>query len=297
MDLAALCAEAPSASDVVKPEGLPDIGKWMIGPEGNIADRLGWRYFGKGLLEPIGIIIFDPIAKSADEAYSRLESAAIAVESEMRSGHSTGYDGIIDGVSFEQLPTGKGRAISDGPSEFANNHGRIFGPLPWNGGWILTAAFSREVTELVTKVKHRFASSNQARDGRPRRTRGLTRGLRVAGAGVRVARPVRPPLDHHILTMDFDLRLDEPAIEERRWRTWRVEKASAAGQDPGRQRYDDLVNEPCCHEAGQDPRAALDHEARDPSLGEGRKDCFQFEAPRPAVHFDHDGTCRFERAP
>jgi hypothetical protein len=160
----ALNLTPPSPVDVARPEGLPEIGKWMIGPDGSIASWLGWKYRGKGLLEPINVIIFDGIAKTGDEAYARLEAAAAAVEFEMRIGHSTGYDGIIGGISFEQLPQGKGKAISDGPFELANNHGRIFGPFPWKAGWLFTAAFSRERVDVVTKVKHHFDSFNRARD-------------------------------------------------------------------------------------------------------------------------------------
>jgi hypothetical protein len=153
-----------SPGDIAHPEGLPEIGKWMVGPDGGIASWLGWKYQGKQLREPINVIIFDPFAKSGTEAYARLEAAAAAQEFEMRVGHSTGYDAIIGGQSFEQLPGGRGQAISDGPFELPNNHGRIFGPLPWKGGWLFTAAFSRENIDLVTKVKHHFASFNRARD-------------------------------------------------------------------------------------------------------------------------------------
>jgi hypothetical protein len=158
------CVDAPTPADTAKPEGLPEIGKWMIASDGSIASWLGWRYFGKGLLEPVNVIIFDKIAATAEEAYSRLIAASTGVEFDMRTGHSTGYDAIIGGQSFEQLPERKGMAISDGPFELANNHGRIFGPFPWNGGWLFTAAFSRETLDPVTKVKHHYASFNRARD-------------------------------------------------------------------------------------------------------------------------------------
>jgi hypothetical protein len=161
----ALAASSPpSPSDTARPAGLPEIGKWMIAPGGGIASWLGWRYGSKELREPINVILFDGIAKTGDEAYARLEAAAGDVEFEMRIGHSTGYTALIGGIGFEQLPQGKGKAISDGPFELSNNHGRIFGPFRWKEGWLFTAAFSRESVDLATKVKHHFTSFNRARD-------------------------------------------------------------------------------------------------------------------------------------
>jgi hypothetical protein len=157
-------ASEPSPADVARPAGLPEIGEWLISADGRIASWLDWKYFGKELREPINVIILDAFAKSEEEAYAKLEAAAAAQEFEMRTGHSTGYDAIIGGRSFEQIPQGKGKAISDGPFELSNNHGRIFGPLPWKDGWVFTAAFSRESVDVVTKVKHHFSSFNRARD-------------------------------------------------------------------------------------------------------------------------------------
>jgi len=160
----AAAARSPSPSDTARPAGLTEIGEWMISPGGSIASWLGWKYDAKELREPINVILFDRVAKTGDEAYARLEAAAGAVEFEMRIGHSSGYTAFIGGIGFEQLPQGKGKAISDGPFELSNNHGRIFGPFRWKDGWLFTAAFSRESVDVVTKVKHHFASFNRARD-------------------------------------------------------------------------------------------------------------------------------------
>jgi hypothetical protein len=158
----------PAPSDVAHPVirgfELPEIGKWMIASDGRIASWLGLRYRGKELREPINVIVYDAFAKTGEEAYARLEAAAAVEEFEMRPGHSVGYSALVGGIAFEQLPLGKGHAISDGPFEFANNHGRIFGPLRWKEGWLFTAAFSREHTDVVTKVKHHYLSFNRARD-------------------------------------------------------------------------------------------------------------------------------------
>jgi hypothetical protein len=52
---------------------------------------------------------------------------------------------------------------------FTNDHGRIFGPMEWNGVYVFIGAFSRETVDVVSKVKHRFGSFNQARDAFARR--------------------------------------------------------------------------------------------------------------------------------
>ena len=158
----------PAPFDVARPAekgfDLPEIGKWMLAADGRIASWLGYRYRGKELREPINVVIYDVFAKTGDEAYARLEAAAGVEEFEMRPGHSTGYVALLGGMAFEQLPRGKGKAISDGPFELANNHGRIFGPLQWKNGWLFIAAFSRERSDVASKVKHHFLSFDQARD-------------------------------------------------------------------------------------------------------------------------------------
>jgi hypothetical protein len=161
-------AAPPSPPDAVRsadlPFELPEIGKWMIAADGGIASWLGMKYRGKDLLEPINVVIYDGIALTGDEAYARLEAAGAAVEFEMREGHSTGYAALVGGSLYGQLPQGKGKAISDASFELANNHGRLFGPVRWKNGWLFTAAFSRESPDLVSKVKHHFASFDRARD-------------------------------------------------------------------------------------------------------------------------------------
>jgi hypothetical protein len=161
---AAGALKPPDPSDVAIVGGYPAIGKWMIASGGGIADWLGRPYRGETLFEPVNVIVYDSVSKTEEEAFTRLEAAAAVVEFEMRDGHSKGYSASIGGTVFEQLPRGHGKAISDGPFEFANNHGRLFGPFRWGGGWLFTGAFSRETTDIITKVKHHYASFNQARD-------------------------------------------------------------------------------------------------------------------------------------
>ena len=106
----------------------------------------------------------DTLAPSAEEARKRLVQDLAAAGYLIREGHSTGYRGYIDGVVYEQTPEGKEQAFSNEPFETRNNHGRMFGPHPYRGGWLFIGAFSRERMDLLDKVKHRYVSFNQARD-------------------------------------------------------------------------------------------------------------------------------------
>jgi hypothetical protein len=69
-------ANAPlTSTDVAKPHGLPEIGKWMIDRDGTVAHWLGEIYEGKHLHEPINVILVDTGAASADHARQRLVEA------------------------------------------------------------------------------------------------------------------------------------------------------------------------------------------------------------------------------
>lgn len=128
------------------------------------AHWLGEPYRDKRLREPINVIIVDAMSQSADEARKRLLQNFAAVGYLVREGHSTGYRGYIDGVVYEQIPNGKEQAFSNEPFERHNNHGRMFGPHPYRGGWLFIGAFSRERMDLLEKMKHGYVSFNQARD-------------------------------------------------------------------------------------------------------------------------------------
>lgn len=158
-------AYQPGKNDVIRPRGLPQIGKWMIAPDLQPAHWLGQKYQGKGLSEPINIIIIDRSAKSIEDAKKRLAANCAAAGFKSRWGHSTGYKGYMDGRLFEQLPEGKRMAFSDRPFELNNNHGRIFGPYFKEGKYYFIGAFSREVVD-PNRIKeiHQFGSFNQARD-------------------------------------------------------------------------------------------------------------------------------------
>ena len=106
----------------------------------------------------------DRAAASAAEATNRLLRALTAAGFPLRFGHSHGYSALLGGVKHAQLVSGKAAAFADHPFELNNNHGRIFGPQVLAGAYLYTAAFSREKVEPLAKVKHEFASFNQARD-------------------------------------------------------------------------------------------------------------------------------------
>jgi hypothetical protein len=153
-----------TASDVVRPRGLPAIGKWMIDHNGAVAHWLGEIYQGKHLHEPINVILIDAGAASAAHARERLLQATAAAGYPIRFGHSAGYHGYIAGELYTQLPAGRDDAFSNRIFELSNNHGRIFGPHPMRGAYVFIGAFSREAVDLLRWPVHRYASFNQARD-------------------------------------------------------------------------------------------------------------------------------------
>jgi len=145
--------------------GLPRIGKWMIAPDMKPACWLNQLYEGKGLREPINVIIVDRLSTSEAEAEAALLSACKAAGYPDRYGHSTGYKGEMDGRLFSQFPQRNERAFSNRWFILNNNHGRIFGPYFKGGRYYFIAAFSREIVDwLKIKEIHQFGSFSQARD-------------------------------------------------------------------------------------------------------------------------------------
>jgi hypothetical protein len=153
-----------AAEAVANPPGLPAIGRWMIARDGSIAHWLGEVVDGKHLHEPINVILVDEGATSADHAKQRLVAASAAAGFPVRIGHSTGYHGFIGGVLYGQLPHGRDDAFSNRIFEESNNHGRVFGPHGFDGGYVFIAAFSRERVNLLHWPAHRYESFNAARD-------------------------------------------------------------------------------------------------------------------------------------
>ncbi len=151
-------------ADVAAPAGLPEMGKWMLDHQNRPAGWLGEPYEGRNLREPINLIIVDDIAKSAEQATQRLILNFKEAGFLVREGHSAGYQGYIEGFLYGQIPEGSKVAFADEPFELSNNHGRVFGPHPFQSGWIFIGAASRERADPLDKVKHRYVSFNQARD-------------------------------------------------------------------------------------------------------------------------------------
>ena len=151
-------------SDVSVVPGLPPIGKWMYQVDLQKAHWLGVPWEGKILIEPINLVLVDPVSKSADEAVSRLYENFKKAGYYDRRHHSSGYIGYINSSFYGQLPKKKHHAFSNEIAELPNNHGRVFGPCGYNGRYYFIAAFSREDIDPVAKIEHRYASFNRARD-------------------------------------------------------------------------------------------------------------------------------------
>jgi len=146
------------------PPGLTSIGKWMLTAQDVPSDWLGEVYEGKILREPINVIIVDDGATSRAEAVARLIAASARAGYPVRLGHSTGYQAVIGGQLYAQLPKGWDDAFSNEGFELSNNPGRIFGPHVSGQTYLFTGAFSRERVDPFRWPGHRYASFNQARD-------------------------------------------------------------------------------------------------------------------------------------
>ena len=153
-----------TAEDVVRPAGLPEIGKWMLDPDGTPAHWLGEIVHGKALREPINVIILDTRPGSAEDARARLRAAAALAGYPVRLGHSSGYHGSIARQLYSQVSASEGHAFSDEPFVVDNNHGRIFGPYESPEGFLFIGAFSRESVRPFSNPKHQYVSFNRARD-------------------------------------------------------------------------------------------------------------------------------------
>lgn len=162
--VAPISAEVVTTSADAVTTSYGPIGKWMIDPDGQPARWLGYQIDDHALREPINLVLLDPLARTPQEAAARLSAAMSAAGYQARSGHSTGYQGLIGTRLYGQQPGGSGQAFSDGAWWRSNNHGRVFGPAVVEGGYLWTGAFSREDFEVISALHHPYASFRVARD-------------------------------------------------------------------------------------------------------------------------------------
>jgi hypothetical protein len=155
---------APDSSDISVVPGLPAIGKWMYQADLQIAHWLGVPWEGKTLIEPVNMVLADPLSKSPAQAIGRLAENFKKAGYYDRRHHSSGYVGCLNGAFYGQLPKKEHHAFSNEIAELPNNHGRVFGPCRYEGAFYFIAAFSREDIDPLAKIEHRFASFNRARD-------------------------------------------------------------------------------------------------------------------------------------
>lgn len=160
----ALAGFQPPATEMVQPAGLPRLYKWMLAPDLVAAHWLGAKVGGRELVEPLNVVLIDRRAATPEEARAALAEAMTVAGFPGRFGHSGGYFAFVDGALRPQLPAEPNHAFSDQPFELPNNHGRVFGPVPFDGGYLFVAAFSREGIAPLAKVKHDYVSFNRARD-------------------------------------------------------------------------------------------------------------------------------------
>ncbi|WP_422748067.1 hypothetical protein ACN27E_08070 [Mycobacterium sp. WMMD1722] len=145
-----------------------DIGSWSLQPNGQISDWLGQRYFGdRALLEPVNVVVLDRGSRTPEESAQRLTEDLTAAGFPARTVHSTGYRGLIDGVIYDQEPTGAQEAFSNDFYLLPNDHARFFGPAPAPDGvgYVWTATLSREEVGFSGgQLTHTYVSFVAARD-------------------------------------------------------------------------------------------------------------------------------------
>jgi hypothetical protein len=159
-----------SREDTAAPPGLPVLGKWMIDKNGAVAHWLGVPdpHNGLEMDEPINVVLRVD-ARSPQEAKQKVLDAAAAAGFTLRNHHSSGYSASIARQSAPQFPDMDGCAFSDGTYLLPNNHGRVFGPVLWEGRYYFTAALSRETINPKrimdhSAVYHLYSSFRRARD-------------------------------------------------------------------------------------------------------------------------------------
>jgi hypothetical protein len=157
-------AGGPEAREITRVKNLPAIGKWMYQDDLQKAHWLGVKWGGRTLIEPINVIFVDTLSKSRDQSVEVLKENLRLAGFTDKPHHSSGYLGYIGKFFYPQLPLERHHAFSDNVAEVENNHGRIFGPHDFNGKYIYSGAFSREIIDPLSKIEHHYGSFDRARD-------------------------------------------------------------------------------------------------------------------------------------
>lgn len=206
---------SPSPSDVARtPYG--DVGKWLLGPHGQISDWGSQPYQGRRLLEPVNVIILDPRSRSVAQSTERINAAMRRAGFPAQPLHTTGFSAVVGGDVLGQQPAGGARAFSNAFFLLPNDHARAFGPASTpGGGYLWSAAVSREQLGIYNQqLAHNYVSFDTARD---------VLASRFAASGATSIG--RVPLDNAYqsateTTGDNDgyaavLRIDQPTISSR----------------------------------------------------------------------------------
>ena len=161
----ATAAGLASATDTVaSPYG--SIGKWMLKSNGQISDWGGKKYQKKTLYEVVNLVIVDPTSTTASASTKKINSAMSKAGFPSKFGHSIGFKGRINDSVYGQQPTGL-NAFSDKSFLAQNNHGRLFGAAPiQGGGYVWTGGLSTEKPTYFLGILtgHSYVSFNTARD-------------------------------------------------------------------------------------------------------------------------------------
>ena len=154
---ASTTAVTPQPGDFVS-TSHGNIGTWMLKSNGQISNYGGATDGGRPLLEPVNVIIVDDTSTTREESIRRLNRALAVSGYPAETPHSGGFQGVINGQTYGQQPSGFLQAYGNGGSP--NVHGRMFGPAPDadGQGYVWTGAFSTQGTT------HGYLSFDSARD-------------------------------------------------------------------------------------------------------------------------------------
>jgi hypothetical protein len=158
----------PAPDQTALVAGVGNVGKWMLQSDGTVSNYGGQTYGGKTMVEPVNVIIIDPTSTSAAESQAKVNKDLALGGFPIQPVHSGGFQGTINGVTYQQKPALPLTAYSDNSFLVQNDHGRLFGPAPATSGtgYVYTGAFSTETPGISENgiPGHTYVSSNEARD-------------------------------------------------------------------------------------------------------------------------------------